>query len=266
MADKETRLLRIGHALAQLAGSALPADRPVAAWERLARERQAAMFQPPPIATVYGALLNHRDALAALGDAVNLPPYKAPPRAPVLHIKPRNTHSGHGAAIVVPRGVAELDIGASLGIVIGRSACRVALADALACVAGYTVCNDVSVPHASHYRPALRHKCRDGFLPIGPWIVGARHIADPDALAISVTLDGVVVQRSRTSDMLRGVAPLIAAVTEFMTLAPGDVLMLGVAAGAPHARAGQRVSITIEGVGTLENPLVDEALTAENPP
>jgi 5-oxopent-3-ene-1,2,5-tricarboxylate decarboxylase / 2-hydroxyhepta-2,4-diene-1,7-dioate isomerase len=210
------------------------------------------------IATVYGTLLNHRDALAALGDAVNQPPYQAPPKAPILYIKPRNTHIGHHDAIVVPQGVDELEMGATLGIVIGRTACRVPEADAIAVVAGYTVCNDVSVPHELYYRPSLRFKCRDGFLPIGPRIVGARHVADPDALGITVEIDGRTMQRGGTGNMVRPVARLIAAVTDFMTLSPGDVLMLGVAHGAPRARCGQRVSISIDGVGTLENHLVRE--------
>lgn len=211
-----------------------------------------------PLGTVYGALLNHRAALAALGEAVHQPPYKAPPRSPVLYIKPRNTFAADGDAVVVPAGVDEVEIGAALGIVIGRDACRVAEADAPACVAGYTVCNDVSVPHASFYRPSLRFKCRDGFLPIGPWVVAAHRVADADALAVQVSLDGRVVHQTSTAGMQRPVARLIAEVSAFMTLAAGDVLMLGVAAGAPRARPGQRVRIHIEGVGTLENPLVAE--------
>ena len=82
-------------------------------------------------ATVYGTLLNYHDALAALGDAVDAPPYKAPPKAPVLYIKPRNTWVADGDAVIVPHDVAELEAGATLGLVIGRAACRVSVADAL---------------------------------------------------------------------------------------------------------------------------------------
>jgi 5-oxopent-3-ene-1,2,5-tricarboxylate decarboxylase/2-hydroxyhepta-2,4-diene-1,7-dioate isomerase len=234
--------------------AAAPTDQSPARWHALAQTD----FRPPPVATVYGTLLNHREALAALGDAVNQPPYKAAPKAPVLYIKPRCTHIGHGDAVVVPQGVDELEIGATLGMVIGRTACRVSEVDALTFVAGYTVCNDVSVPHASYYRPSMRFKCRDSFLPIGPWIVGAQHVTDPDALAIQVEIDGHTVQRSSTAGMQRPAARLIADVSEFMTLSAGDVLMLGVPYGAPRARSGQRVRITIEGVGSLENPLVAE--------
>lgn len=211
-----------------------------------------------PARTVVGALLNHREALAALGEAVNQAPYKAPPRSPVLYIKPRNTFAGHGDDIVVPAGVDELEMGATLGIVIGRTACRVAEAQALSVVAGYTVCNDVSVPHASFYRPSMRFKCRDGFMPIGPGMVAASQVADPDALTVNVHIDGRPAQQASTAGMQRPVARLIADVTAFMTLSPGDVLMLGVPFGAPRARAGQHVALHIEGVGTLENRLVAE--------
>lgn len=248
----------IDQALGWARGAAAPLDQSPACWHAVAQTAGGTGLRAPPVGTVYGTLLNHREALAALGDAVNHPPYKAPPKAPVLYIKPRCTHIGHGDAIVVPQGVDELEIGATLGMVIGRTASRVSEGEALTFVAGYMVCNDVSVPHASYYRPSIRFKCRDGFLPIGPWIVGARHVADPDALSIQVEVDGRIVQRGTTGGMQRSVARLIADVSDFMTLSAGDVLMLGVSFGAPRARAEQRVRISIEGVGTLENPLVSE--------
>ena len=255
MSSSPIDAIDIDQALGWTRDAAAPADLSPARWHALALTG----FRPPPVATVYGTLLNHREALAALGDAVNQPPYKAAPKAPVLYIKPRCTHVGHGDAIVVPQGVDALEIGATLGMVIGRTACRVSEAEALTFVAGYTVCNDVSVPHASYYRPSLRFKCRDSFLPIGPWIVGARQVADPDALAIEVEIDGQPMQRSSTAGMQRAAARLIADVSAFMTLAAGDVLMLGVPFGAPRARVGQRVRISIESIGTLENSLIAES-------
>src|SRR5215472_8676925 len=89
--------------------------------------------------TVYGALLNHRTALQALGDAMNRPPYNGPPQAPVLYLKPRNTLAADGAPVAVPQSVAELEIGASLGVVIGRPACRLSADRALESVAGYLI-------------------------------------------------------------------------------------------------------------------------------
>ena len=219
---------------------------------------------PATRGTVYGTLLNHRDALAALGEQVHAAPYKAPPKAPVLYIKPRNTWAEPGAAVEVPTDAPELEMGATLGLVIGRTACRVSEADALGFVAGYVVMNDISVPHAAVYRPSMRFKCRDGFCPIGP-VVPASASIDPDALTITVAIDGTVVQRSSTSGLIRPVARLLADVTEFMTLHPGDVLAVGVAAGSPRARAGQRVRIAIEGIGQLEHTLLaEDKSTAES--
>jgi 5-oxopent-3-ene-1,2,5-tricarboxylate decarboxylase / 2-hydroxyhepta-2,4-diene-1,7-dioate isomerase len=206
--------------------------------------------------TVYGALLNHRSALAALGDALNRPPYQGAPRAPVLYIKPRNTLAAAGEAVAVPAGVAELEIGATLGVVLGRPAFRLAEAEALESVAGYLIVNDVSVPHDSYYRPAVRLKARDGFCPVGPRVVPRAEVDDPDALTIRVYIDGALEQTATTAELLRPVARLLADVTEFMTLAPGDVLAVGAAAPAARARAGQRVAIELEGLERLENPFV----------
>jgi 5-oxopent-3-ene-1,2,5-tricarboxylate decarboxylase / 2-hydroxyhepta-2,4-diene-1,7-dioate isomerase len=206
---------------------------------------------------VYGALLNHRDALAALGTAVDEPPYKAPPRAVVLYVKPRNTLVGPGADIAMADDAAELEVGASLGLVIGRTACRVREADALEHLAGYTIVNDISVPHASFYRPQIRFKARDRSCAIGPCVVARRAVADPGRLEVRVHVDGRLVHENTTSDLIRPVARLLAEVSDFMTLLPGDVLMAGVAHGAPKVRAGQHVAIEIDGLGRLENRVVE---------
>lgn len=249
-------------ALAQPQGEPLATEATVERWQVLAAaDRYGPAFVPPASGTVFGTLLNHRDALAALGNQVNAAPYKAPPQAPILYIKPRNTVVGHRVPVVVPADAPELEMGATLGIVIGRTASHVAVADALGFVAGYTVVNDISVPHASVYRPSMGFKCRDGFCPMGPAVVARALVPAPDALDISVAIDNQTVQRSSTAGLVRPVAQLIADVTEFMTLFPGDVLTVGVAAGAPRARAGQTVTITIHGVGQLENMLVAEGST-----
>lgn len=209
--------------------------------------------------TVYGTLLNHREALAALGDQVNAAPYKASPKAPILYIKPRNTWAQSGDSVVVPSDAHALEMGASLGLVIGRTACKVRAPDALAHVAGYVVVNDISVPHTSFYRPSMRFKCRDGFCPMGAF-VARDAIPHPDALAVTITIDGVLVQQTDTGGRVRSAAQLLSDVTEFMTLHPGDILSIGVAAHAPLAHAGQRVSIAIEGVGQLDTVLVAKEL------
>jgi 5-oxopent-3-ene-1,2,5-tricarboxylate decarboxylase / 2-hydroxyhepta-2,4-diene-1,7-dioate isomerase len=208
--------------------------------------------------TVYGTLLNHRTALAALGATIDEPPYRGAPRAPVLYIKPRNTLLTDGASVTVPRDAAELEIGATLGLVIGRPACRVAEAAALEYVAGFLIVNDVSVPHSSFYRPAVRCMARDGFCPLGPRVVPRDEVANPDALTIRVSVDGSLRQVATTAELVRPVARLLAEVTDFMTLAPGDVLAVGVAVPAARVRAGQQASIEIDGLGRLANRFVGE--------
>lgn len=206
--------------------------------------------------TVYGALLNHRTALAALGAAVDAPPYLGAPRAPVLYIKPRSTLNADGAPVVVPPDAPELEIGACLGLVVGRPACRLAEANALEFLAGYVIVNDVSVPHAAYYRPSVRCRARDGFCPLGPRVVARAAVTNPDALTLRVYIDGELRHSASTAQLVRPVAKLLADVTEFMTLAPGDVLAAGVAAPAPRARSGQRVGIEIDGLGRLENSFI----------
>jgi len=207
---------------------------------------------------VVGALLNHAPALAALGDAVNAAPYKAPPKAPVLYVKPRNTLAAAGSACEVPAGVPVLQVGANLGAVIGRTACRVAERDALSYVAGYAVVDDLSVPHDGFYRPAVRCKALDGSCVIGAPVPRER-VPDAGALGVHVFIDGEPVQHTTTGERIRPLARLLADVTEFMTLAPGDILLLGTSAGAPTARAGQNIAIEIDGVGRLEHALVGAA-------
>lgn len=209
--------------------------------------------------SVYGVLLNHRSALQALGNTVDGPPYHGAPRAPVLYVKPRNTLAASGAAVCVPSDAPELEVGASLGLVLGRAAARLAEGDALEYVAGYLIVNDVSVPHASYYRPSIRHKARDGFCPLGPRVVPRAALADPGAVTLRVFVDGVLRQSAGTAELVRPAARLLAEVSEFMTLAAGDVLALGVAWPAPRVRAGQVVRIEIDGLGCLENAFVGEA-------
>lgn len=204
---------------------------------------------------VYGTLLNDPAALAALGNAVDQPPHKAPPRAPVLYLKPRNTLAASGDATPVPADVDSFELGAALGLVIGRSACRVSEAQALSYLAGCTLVADLSVPHDSFYRPGVRFKARDASCLVGPAVV---RLAVPDQVLLQVRVDGQPVHSTSTAGMHRPAARLLAEVSDFMTLQPGDVLMLGVKAGAPRLRAGQRYSIEAEGLGRLQGRLVAE--------
>lgn len=206
---------------------------------------------------VCAALLNDPRQLAALGEAVHQPPHKAPPRHPVLAMRPRNTLAGDGAAIAVPADPGLVRTGATLGIVIGQACCRAPADRALDHVAGYLVANDLSLPIASHYRPNARLMARDGFCALGP-AVAAGAVADPDDLALRLLLDGQPAWQGRTGGRLRSVARLVADVSDFMTLQPGDVLLLGIDADAPTARIGQALTVDIDGIGRLHNTLVAE--------
>lgn len=206
---------------------------------------------------VYGVLLNDPATIQALGDAASQPPYKGAPKAPVLFVKPRNTFAGQGDALVLPQGVSALEVGASIGLVIGRSACRVDETSALEHVAGLVLMADVCLPHESYYRPSVRLRARDGFCPIGP-VVPLSEGLHPDRIALTVSVDGKPMQSLHTDGRVRSAARLIADVSEFMTLSPGDVLLTGIPHGAPQVQAGQRVTIEAAGIGRLENHVVRE--------
>ncbi|WP_144148737.1 fumarylacetoacetate hydrolase family protein [Paraburkholderia sp. BCC1884] len=224
-------------------GDALPRDVDAATVASLLSNRMAC--RAPVQGAVYGTLLNDRATLASLGDALHAAPYKAPPKAPILYLKPRNTLAGHRARVVVPDNESGVEVGASLGIVIGRTATRVTAERALEYVAGYTLVADLSVPHASVYRPSVRFRARDGFCVIGPAVVAAHHVGAPDDLAIEVWLNGTRCFTANTAASVRNVAQLLADVTDFMTLSAGDVITLGVPHGSPLAHVGDTATLKI---------------------
>lgn len=200
---------------------------------------------------VCGVLMNHPGALAALGGAVHQPPYKAPPKAPVLYLKPRHTRLAPGAAPVIAAESGAMWAEVSLGIVFARDARRVPAHDVARVIGGYAVVVDFSMPHESFYRPSVRWRARDASLALG---AVAPLAADPDALDVRVSIDGTVVERSRTAGRVRGVARLIEDVTAFMSFAPGNVLLLGPAHPPPLLRPGQRLHAHIDGLPPLELP------------
>lgn len=199
-----------------------------------------------PTGTVYGVLLNFRAEVEALAPQMNQPPYKAPPKAPVLYVKTANTWTTHGGAVPVPAHVPEVEVGATVGIVMGDGGA----------LAGYVLMNDLSVPHASFFRPPVKFKCLDGFLGIG----GApRTDGDPDTFTLEVRIDGELRHTADFSRLVRPATRLLADVGEFMTLRAGDVLMLGCNAGRPLAKVGERIEISAPGFEPLVNTLVKEA-------
>ncbi|GIO22738.1 fumarylacetoacetate hydrolase family protein [Oceanobacillus sp. J11TS1] len=215
-------------------------------------------FDVPLSGTIYGTALNYKGAYAKVEPFMYEEPYKAPPKAPILYIKPMNTHIGNGTFIPLPDGFEELSIGATLGVVIGKVARKVNKDNALDYVEGYTIVNDVSIPHESVYRPAYKEKARDGFCPIGPWIVNKHAITNPNELGVRVYINGELKQENNTSNLIRSVEQLLVDVTDFMTLYEGDTLLVGIPENAPIARENDSVEVEIEGIGKLVNKVINE--------
>ena len=195
-----------------------------------------------PQGTVYGTLLNFSREWDLWSPRMTQDPHKAPPQAPVLYIKSANTFCPAGQDLLLQGGVREVDIGATLGLVIGPRAQPVAAALLL----------DWSVPHSSYYRPPVKFRCRDGYLglPAQPSAcAGDARWAD---LCIEVRRNGELVQTVDLRSLVRPVPQLLADVGEFMTLQPGDVLMVGtdcLADGTrPRARAGDTVEVSAPGL------------------
>jgi 2,4-didehydro-3-deoxy-L-rhamnonate hydrolase len=195
--------------------------------------------------------LNYRDHAAETGKPV--------PEQPVMFAKFANSLVGDDATVPVPAIVEELDWEAELAVVIGRGGHDIAVEEALGHVAGYSCANDLSARALQRQGGQwTRGKAIDGFLPMGPWLVTADEIPDPQALRIGCTLNGETVQGSSTKEMVFGVAELIAEISRTMTLETGDVICTGTPPGVGMAMdpprfltEGDRLVVTIEGIGSL---------------
>ena len=205
--------------------------------------------------TLFGVALNYQGLLNQRLAEFEQAPYKKPPVKPVLFIKTPNTRNRHGAPVVYPTGVEHLQPGPALGVVIGKDASRVSVAQALEHVAGYTVVNEFSLPEDSYYRPAVKAKCRDGFCALGSEVI---ELADPHALTLKVLVNGEVRQENTTANFVRSVPRLIAELSEFMTLHEGDVLITGTPEGRVDVQPGDIVAVEIDGLGRLVNTVVAE--------
>jgi 5-oxopent-3-ene-1,2,5-tricarboxylate decarboxylase/2-hydroxyhepta-2,4-diene-1,7-dioate isomerase len=217
--------------------------------------------------TVYGVLLNAQAEWQSASALMNEPPYKAPPAAPVLYIKTANTWSAHDTAIPVPADVPDVEIGATLGVVMGMPNTQGEPSH----VRGFVLLNDVSVPHSvqaqGFYRPPVKYKNLDGFLGVGPTLLPAADLTQPNALTLEVRVNGVLRQTLDLRQMRRPLNQLLTDVNDFMTLQAGDVLMLGVdictqgpeAGHRPHARVGDVIEIQAPGhagLGVMRHTLV----------
>jgi 5-oxopent-3-ene-1,2,5-tricarboxylate decarboxylase / 2-hydroxyhepta-2,4-diene-1,7-dioate isomerase len=213
---------------------------------------------------MYGVLLNFRGDLESFGERLHSPPYLAPPRAPILYVKPRNTFGSAESDIAMPTESAALQAAATLGIVFGRTATRVSPDEALSCIGGLVALAEVAVAHEEVFRPALRQRCRDGFTPLGPQIVDF----DPARLAelrLRTHLNGTLQSESTLEELVRPIPVLISDISQFMSLRAGDVLSLGMPRRAPRARAGDVLVCEVPGVGRLENRVVTESAWSTEP-
>ncbi len=184
------------------------------------------------------------------------------PAEPLLFIKATSAINGPGDAIVRPRGALKLDYEVELGAVIGRGARNVSEADALRHVAAYCIVDDVSERafQMEHGGTTTKGKSADTFAPIGPWLVTADEVRDPQALEVWTTVNGESRQRGSTANMIFSVRQLVAYVSRFMSLRAGDILSTGTPAGVAHGMKpprylapGDVVEMGITGLGVQKN-------------
>ncbi|MFI0466786.1 MULTISPECIES: fumarylacetoacetate hydrolase family protein [Saccharopolyspora] len=189
----------------------------------------------------------------------------APPEVPILFFKHPNTVVGPYDEVLIPRGAEQTDWEVELGIVIGRRARYLDSAEeALASIAGFVVSNDVSERAFQKDHSGgqwSKGKCCETFNPVGPWLVPADEIADPQALRLRTFVNGEARQDSSTSDMIFGVAEIIRHLSQYLTLEPGDLVNTGTPEGValsgkfPYLAAGDVMELEIEGLGRQRQQL-----------
>ncbi|WP_372731519.1 fumarylacetoacetate hydrolase family protein [Novosphingobium sp.] len=208
----------------------------------------------PPVqrgAAVYALGLNYADHNKELGFAPKL-------ETPLVFMKGDNCFVGHQGDTPRPANANQMHPECELVAVIGRPARNVTAEQGLACVGGYTVANDYAIREylENYYRPNARVKNRDATTPIGPWIVDASDIPDPQNLRLTTRVNGALVQDGSTADMILSVAGLVSYLSGVTTLMPGDLILTGTPQGVHFCAAGDIVESEIEGVGKLVNHLV----------
>lgn len=180
------------------------------------------------------------------------------PAEPLLFLKPPSAVIGPNMAIAYPHHLSrQVDYEAELAVVLGRQAYRVRPEEAAQYILGYTCANDVTARDLQKRDGQwTRSKSFDTFCPLGPWIVAGLDASD---LAIRCRVNGQLRQDGRTADMVFGVHELVAFVSAVMTLLPGDVILTGTPSGIGPLEPGDRVAVEIEGIGTLENHVLERA-------
>jgi 5-oxopent-3-ene-1,2,5-tricarboxylate decarboxylase/2-hydroxyhepta-2,4-diene-1,7-dioate isomerase len=208
----------------------------------------------PPVqpGTIFALGLNYADHARELA-------FKAPDE-PLVFLKGPRSVCGHRGQTRRPRGVTYMHYECELAVVIGKTARRVTKAEAYDYVAGYTVANDYAIRDylENYYRPNLRVKGRDSATPLGPWLTDTADVADPMNLQLRTLVNGRVTQEGNTRDMIFDIPALIAYLSEFMTLSPGDIILTGTPEGLADVKVGDEVITEIDGIGSLKNTIIGE--------
>ncbi len=196
---------------------------------------------------------NYRAHAAELNNTV--------PEAPMYFAKVPSSLLPHQGNICIPAGVGRVDHELELALVIGKRGTDIPAGKAMEHVAGYTIANDVTAREMQREeqkkgKPWTLAKGMDTFCPLGPWLVPAGSVADPHNLTLELKVDGEVRQKGSTADMVYGIPELIAYISRYMTLEPGDLLLTGTPEGVGPIQPGNRIVCTIDGLGTLENGVV----------
>jgi len=195
---------------------------------------------------------NYADHIAEMGDATG-------PVAPdpVIFLKPNTAIIGPNVPIRLPDNASPVHFEGELAVVIGRPCKDVSAAQAADSILGYTIGNDVSARDQQQADGQwTRAKGHDTFCPVGPWIVTDLSPLDPGDLVLRTEVNGVVKQDSRTSLMIHDVGAIVEWISAVMTLLPGDLILTGTPAGVGPLEDGDTVTVTVEGIGTLSNPVV----------
>ena len=216
----------------------------------------------PPVGVVpkfLGIGLNYRDHAAETGLPI--------PEVPIVFAKASSCVSGPNDPVLQPKGFNRMDFEVELAFVIGTPAKNVSEASALDYVAGYCVCNDLSERSLQKGGPGewIKAKSYDSFGPLGPWLVTTDEIPDPQKLDLTLDLNGARMQTGSTSNMVFSVAALLAYISQYMTLVPGDVIITGTPPGVGMARnprvflkAGDELRLSVSGLGEQRVKVVAE--------
>ena len=219
----------------------------------------AVVWLPPfEVGTIIALGLNYADHVKELSKELTV----STQDEPLVFLKGPGSLVGHRGHTRRPADATFMHYECELAVVIGKTARRVKAADALDHVAGYTVSNDYAVRDylENWYRPNLRVKNRDGGTAIGPWLVSASEIPDPQALGLRTYVNGQVTQQGHTRQMIHSVASLIEYLSDFMTLRAGDVILTGTPDGVVNVQPGDEVVCEIDQVGRLVNTLAADSV------